>query len=244
MLDAIDHKFPPIQSPDDVQWPSPQTDKSLPASLPLARKTRMNSSLSENDDVDDDTFPSNNSFLRDYWRSIRQKYKTHIPEPSLLSASEAATLPNNWTVVNISVTPDKSTLFCCRRQGGDDSSRPLTFCIPLKERREQTAGDGEEDYLTFDGAISELQDIIHSSNESTKAAVHIKSDDENARSNWWKQRGLLDVRMRELLANIEYCWLGAFKVLFFFFHPYNVVGPHLFLHSRRFSALGRRCPRK
>jgi separase len=136
-------------------------------------------------------------------------------DPGLLSSSEIATLPNNWTVVNISVTPDKSTLFCCRREGGDDSSQPLIFCIPLKGRREQAGGDDEEDHLTFDGALSELQDIIQSSNESTKAAIHVKSDDENARSNWWEQRGRLDVRMRELLENIDYCWLGAFKVLFF-----------------------------
>ena len=207
MLDAIDHKFPPVHYSDDTRWPSLRAGET-----PLAKQSRINSSDDEDDD--DIAFIDHDSFIKDYWQSIRQKYKSQILEPCLLSLSETSTLPKNWTVVNISVTPDKSTLFCCRRECGDDSSQPLVFCIPLKGRREQAAGDGEEDHLTFDAALSELQDIIHSSNESTKAAIHIKSDDENATLNWWKQRGLLDVRMRELLENIEYCWLGAFKVLF------------------------------
>lgn len=211
MLDAIDHKFPLVRSPDDVQWPSPQSNQPHSPPVPLVKKIGRTSSLSSDDDEDDADLVNEDSYVKHYWQAIRQKYQTQILEPLLLS-SEAATLPNNWTVVNISVTADKSTLLCCRREGGNDSSQPLIFCIPLKERREQAGGDG--DHLTFDGALSELQDIIHASNESTKNAVHIKPDDENARSHWWKQRGLLDVRLRELLENIEYCWLGAFKVFF------------------------------
>jgi len=140
MLDSIEHKFPPILCPDDIQWPSPHTDQPLPSPATLAKNTRMNSSVSESDD-DDTDHPNKESFVKEYWQSIRQKYKTHILDPGLLSPSEITTLPNNWMVVNISVASDRSTLLCCRREGGDDSNQPLIFCIPLKERREQAAGE-------------------------------------------------------------------------------------------------------
>ncbi|KAF8878488.1 peptidase family C50-domain-containing protein [Gymnopilus junonius] len=211
MLDAIIHKFPP-QCVDDLQWPLlsgsgsplPRSSKARPAKFSLTP-------TSESDD-EEDTLDTTQIALQDYWTSVRDKYRAQTLQPSVLSASEMAGLPASWTVINIAVTPDKSSLFISRQQGGSSAKTPLIFCIPLKGRRDHGGGD-EDEHLTFEGAIQELKDIVRASDECTKIAINIKADDDEARSNWWKERGRLDVRMRELLENIEYCWLGAFKTV-------------------------------
>ncbi|KAF8887051.1 peptidase family C50-domain-containing protein [Mucidula mucida] len=93
---------------------------------------------------------------------------------------------------------DRSTMFISRQYGGDT------------RRRDE---DNDDEHLTFHDVIAEFQDIVRSSNETTKVAVHIKSDDEEARTKWWKERGALDTRLRDLLENLEFCWLGAFKTI-------------------------------
>ncbi|KAJ3501675.1 hypothetical protein NLJ89_g9230 [Agrocybe chaxingu] len=189
MLEAIDNKFP--LPADDLQWPLLSKDgAALPHETSDAEKS-----------------------IRSYWDTVRAKYETQALDPLALSASETVGLPANWTVINMSVTADKSALFCSRREGGDHSEDPLIFCIPLKGRRDQGSSEDEEAHLTFEGTLRELQDIVRSSDECTKAAINIKSDDEEARVSWWRQRTELDMRMRQLLENIEYCWLGAFKVI-------------------------------
>ena len=77
--------------------------------------------------------------------------------------------------------------------------------------RDDWDNDDDEEYLSFDDALSEMGEIIRLSNESTKSAVNIKNDPE-ARQNWWKERAGLDTRLKELLQSIEFCWLGGFKV--------------------------------
>ena len=86
--------------------------------------------------------------------------------------------------------------------------RPLIFCLPLKGRRE-----GQEDeHLTYDDAITELKEIIRLSDEGAQQAGGVKKDDKAGRVAWWKGRTDLDKRLKELLTDIEFCWLGAFKV--------------------------------
>lgn len=63
------------------------------------------------------------------------------------------------SVVHINVTSDKSTLFISRQRGGAESS-PLIFCIPLKVRRDNGAGDEGENHLLLEDALDELRDII------------------------------------------------------------------------------------
>lgn len=117
--------------------------------------------------------------------------------------------PPHWTVVYVSLTPDKSTLFISRQ---NISSEPLMFCVPLKGRRES---DGEE-HLTFDDAVKELAEIIRLSNQGTRNAVNVRNDDPQARTARWAERNVLDKRMQALLENIEFCWLGAIKVSILF----------------------------
>lgn len=64
----------------------------------------------------------------------------------------------------------------------------------------------------LEDALHELREIVRLSDEGTRRAVHVKSDDPQARADWWAERAALDKRLQALLENIEFCWLGAFKV--------------------------------
>lgn len=72
---------------------------------------------------------------------------------------------------------------------------PFVFCIPLRGRRETA----DEEHFTFDDAITELKDIIQSSDEGTRQASNINSDDKEGKAAWWAERKRLDQRMKELL---------------------------------------------
>lgn len=212
MLEAIEHKTL-RQAPDDLQWPILSEDgECLPSPSTSNVDKGRRFALAPQSDSEDEDSNAKADALKNYWNSVRTKYKGQLLTSSVLAKSETTELPDNWTIINISITPDKATLFISRQESGPDSPEPLVFCIPLKGRRDHGSGEDEENHLTFDAATEEFRDIVRSSDECTKSAITIKADDDEARSNWWKQRGALDVRMRELLENIEYCWLGAFKV--------------------------------
>lgn len=214
MLIAIQHKIP-MGCLDDLEWPRLAEDGAVLPQLKTSKSTRSNIALSLSDSEDDGV--SGDSQARDrtieaYWESIRTKYQSQILDYSTLSSSRTVGLPANWTIISISVTHDNRTLFISRQEGGTNPTDPLIFCVPLTGRRDHGTGEDDGEQLSFEDAINELGNIVRSSDESTKIAITIKPDDEEARSNWWKQRGQLDVRMKELMENIEYCWLGAFKV--------------------------------
>jgi separase len=213
MLEAIQHKFP-YQPTDDLQWPLLNSDGvSLPRPQP---KVPRQLSFVDDLDSDEDESTTSNSPLAEYWNAVRTRYQSRILDPSSLSTSQMIGLPSNWTVIHINVTEDKSTLFITRQEGGEDCRSPLIFCVPLKGRRDSGNGQDEEEHLTFENALDELKDVVRLSDEGTKSAIHIKADDQKARTSWWKTRVELDTRMRELLENVEFCWLGAFKVRFLY----------------------------
>lgn len=219
MLEAIHHKFPRLPAADDLQWPLVTSEGNLlpPSGVDtnLAARRRVNipvDSEDEDDDAMSDLEPS--SPLKAYWDSVRARYRSYSFNPTTLSSSQTKKLPSNWTVIHINVTEDKNTLFVSRQEGGPDGDG-LVFSVPLRSRRDTGNGDDEEDYLSFDNAIEKLREIVRLSDEGTKAAIHVKPDDDEARAAWWKQRAELDSRLKTLLENIEFCWFGAFKVNFF-----------------------------
>ena len=108
-------------------------------------------------------------------------------------------------VISITLTDDKTALLISRRR---PKHEPIVFYVPLKGRREEES----EEHFSFDDAYSELNEILDLSKEGTSGAAAIKSEDREAKAEWWAQRKALDMRLRELLENIEFCWLGAFKV--------------------------------
>lgn len=133
----------------------------------------------------DDEDSIDDKSLKQYWEFTSKKYQAQTFDVTGFSASQTKLLPKNWTVVSISVTEDRNTMFITRQRTEQD---PLIFCLPLKGRR-----DSEDDeHLTFDDALSELRDIIHMSDESTRQAVNVKKDDKDARAAWWASRADLD----------------------------------------------------
>ncbi|KAI0634651.1 peptidase family C50-domain-containing protein [Trametes polyzona] len=205
MLDVIRHKFLNMSGMDDTQWPRITPNGSplppQPKSRPAGRVSYSILSDSEDDEPMDDVD------LKAYWQAIAKRYEAQCFDVSKMSVNQADQLPPHWTVVNVSITEDRHTMFITRQRAGH---KPLIFCLPLKGRRE-----GQEDeYLTYEDAVRELQDIIRSSDEGTRQAADVKKDDRSARMAWWKARSELDGRLRELLADIEFCWLGAFKTIF------------------------------
>jgi separase len=217
MLECIESKFIDAQKHDDLQWPLMTPSG---ARLPISesktaarrRVARFQDDADDSDDSDQDA-PDLNA----YWKHIRSRYESN-------DLGDAATLhlpplPQNWSVVHISVTQDKSTLFISRQRGATAAAKdgggepPLMFCVPLKNRRESGTGEESDGQLTFDDAIEELHTIVRLSDESTRSAITVRNGgDEEDRKKWWGDRSDLDTRMKTLLENMEFCWLGAFKV--------------------------------
>jgi separase len=191
MLEAIGSKFPNV-SHDDLAWPilSPN-GSALPPSTPAKSHTNK-----DEPDFDEE--------YREYWKTVNDKHSAAKFDPELLSRSIAERLPHNWTVVSISVSEDHRTIFVSRQR---PHRQPLLFTIPLEGRRE-----GEEEGITFQGALAEFEEIIRLSDETTRSAEHVTKTDRRQRCDWWAERTKLDSRLRELLENIEFCWLGVFKV--------------------------------
>lgn len=212
MLEVIEHKYPVFY--DDLHWRTINKD-GTPLSRPTPPRGLVRStSLDSDDEGDDENAVDNISSLKDYWHSVKVRYQAQSFTDAQ-STPQLDLVPASWTIVHINVTEDKNTLFISRQEGGVASKEPLIFRVPLKGRRDNGSGDDDDEYLTFEDALSELKDIVRLSDEGTKAAINIKSDDVAGRTCWWKQRGDLNTRMKELLDNIEFCWLGAFKVRIF-----------------------------
>lgn len=199
MLEAIPHKFADVNA-DDLQWPIMTTDGS-PLAADLRQRNPSGTSIPCSFDSDD------NDAQRSYWSALEKKYTCLVLSPSsLLQATPK--LPRNWTVIHITLTPDKSSMLISRLH--TPSSQPLLFCVPLRGRRD--TDDNDESRLMLEDALNELREIVRLSDEGTRRAAHVKSDDLQARAGWWAERAALDQRLQALLENIEFCWLGAFKV--------------------------------
>ncbi|KAI0064205.1 hypothetical protein BV25DRAFT_1914431 [Artomyces pyxidatus] len=202
MLEVVLNKFPKAELPDDLCWPVLSGTKS-----PVPSKSRKRPLLASPFDSDsEDTADSDDTALKLYWESIREKYQQQSFEFDNLAHSKADDLPDNWTIVHICVMEDKSSMLISRQRA---KHAPLILCLPLKGRRES---EGDE-HLSFEDALTELHDIIRLSDDGTKQAANVKKHDQAARAAWWADRMALDKRMQELLESIEFCWLGAFKTV-------------------------------
>ena len=192
MLEAIKSKFPD-PSQDDLVWPI-LSPNGFAVSPPISMKSQMNG---DEPDFDGE--------YREYWSGVKQNHSTARFDPDILCQDIVGRLPHNWTVISISVSEDRRTIFVSRQR---PHREPLLFSIPLEGRRE-----GEEEAITFQGALDEFEEIIRLSDETTRSAENITKTDRRQRCNWWAERTKLDTRLRELLGKIEFCWFGGFKVL-------------------------------
>ncbi|KAF7793317.1 hypothetical protein EIP86_004429 [Pleurotus ostreatoroseus] len=201
MLEVVRFKFPEVDH-DDSQWPLITANGSpLP---PKKARSKLRFDLVNAEDSDEEALDGIST--KAYWDYVKKKYESYVCGAGNLSRSQQDDLPRNWTVINISVTDDKNTMFVTRQRPGRD---PLIVCIPLKGRRE----NDEEEQLGFNDVLAELKEIIQLSDEGTRQACSVR-DDREQRAAWWADRIALDKRLKELLENIEFCWLGAFKAIF------------------------------
>lgn len=140
---------------------------------------------------------------RDYWLRVAERH-SYTSASSDMQTPEARDLPPNWTVVTINLSEDCGTLYLSRVQR---DRPPLIFSLPLDRqgRREE-----EDETFTFAKALAELREIIQTSDAIAQDAKNIEGKE--GRAGWWNKRKELDTRMKDLLANIEFCWLGAAKV--------------------------------
>ena len=220
LVDAILFKFSDPCDRDDTQWPSEtviekQTVTRARNHLKTKESGKKGLFAEISDDEEKESSPERDQFQR-YWSHILRKYQNMSFIQPENSSSDIDALPDNWMVLSISLTEDKTALLISRQR---PKHEPIVLYIPLKGRREEDS----EEHFAFEDATSELQDILQQSRESTKQVSQIKSDDKEAKAEWWAQRKVLDLRMKELLENIEFCWLGAFKVRCSFLAPYILV---------------------
>ena len=203
LLECIDRKFSNKPS-DDLEWRvMSATGSPLRSSQIRARRGAL--LFTGSDDDDESSGEEGNVSMTGYWREVQDRYRSECCDPVSLAISQADVLPLNWTVISVTVTEDRNTMIISRQR---PHRTPLVFYLPMnrQERRE----DGGEDNFTYASAIEELESIIDASNATARNAIDVSSKAD--RKAWWEERTSLDNRLRTLLENVEFCWLGVFKV--------------------------------
>ncbi|KAG8885856.1 hypothetical protein FRB98_001569 [Tulasnella sp. 332] len=207
LMECIDYKFRSLMASDDLTWRAMNTN-GLPLHTGISVAKRM-LFTNESDDEGDNEEPDQERSLQAYWQSVKTRYRTETMDAASLAAPQVDHLPESWTVIHISVSDDKETLYISRQR---PHSEPLIFCLPLNRQGKRDGIDGDEEGFSYDKAIEEMNDIIRLNDETAKSAKDLV--DKEARVGWWADRTRLDGRIKALLENIEYCWLGAFKTIF------------------------------
>ena len=161
--------------------------------------------FAENSDEEDEDEPRPTPEA--YWQSVKNRYKAETIDPAALATPQVDVLPAHWTVISISVTDDKRTILISRQR---PHAEPLIFCLPLDRQGRREGEVNEEEHFSYETAVQEFLSIIHDSNEMTQNAKKMVTKED--RVEWWATRVKLDERMKALVENIEYCWLGGFKV--------------------------------
>lgn len=175
--------------------------------------------FSESDDDDDDASGTPSISMKTYWYDVRERYRTETCDAVSLATSPVDVLPDHWTVVTISLTEDRSTLIVSRQRPRRD---PVIVYLPVN--RQDRRDEGGDDRFTWEMAIDELESIIQTNNETTRISRNIV--EREGRIAWWSERVGLDQRLKSFVDNVEYCWLGVFKVC----PTYRYDQRHLHIH--------------
>lgn len=186
---------------NDTSWPTSNTAASTLSMKSQHRTIDLFSKLDGNDQKD-----AIKDKIQAYWSALEEKYHPNSLTAGL-KVEHLNQLPTTWTIVALCLSEDKDHLFISRFR---PQSEPALLCIPLQRasRIESQSTNG----FTFDDATKEMQDIVHLSSRNGKRAAEIVDQGKEVRSEWWSERRALDDRLQTLLENMEYCWLGAFKV--------------------------------
>jgi len=145
------------------------------------------------------------SQINDHNEGVERRRQTR-PDCGLFNQPDLSSMPDDWCAISINVTEDQTTMFISRSQR---NRQPVIFTLPLDRQGKR---EEEEECFTLDAALTELRQIIRESDTTARSARDIDRTNKAAKTQWWAERKALDQRLQELLDNIEFCWLGAFKV--------------------------------
>ncbi|KAG9531985.1 hypothetical protein KCU93_g1570, partial [Aureobasidium melanogenum] len=116
-------------------------------------------------------------------------------------------IPHSWTAVSVTLSEDQNELYIVRYRA---NHAPFLLRLPMTRNKMQDIEDDEESpTFDFESGKAELQEIIELSNYSCSKPP--SSMTQEAKQSWWDEREALDLRMQELIINIENIWLGGFK---------------------------------
>lgn len=199
MLECIEQKLE--RSQNDLEWPSIGGTNLLASDTSVPARPRQRSLFDE-----PDVFEKTDDETREFWLAAWRRHKA-ISLEQILESRALEQLPDNWSIINISVSASEDSLLISRSRPGQQS---LLFCVPLN-RSNRNEADDASDRLSVEAAITELNDIMESGRKNGKRAGEVAGKARELRANWWSERMELDQRLCDLLGNIEFCWLGAFK---------------------------------
>lgn len=108
-------------------------------------------------------------------------------------------IPENWAVVSLDICSVTGDLMVTRHLS---LGVPLALNIPV---------DRLKDGTRFEDLLKALAHIIDESNKSTKSETTSQVKTKEDRMNWWRIRFDLDLRLQELLQNVEDNLLGGLR---------------------------------
>ncbi|KAI5197644.1 hypothetical protein E4T39_07208 [Aureobasidium subglaciale] len=116
-------------------------------------------------------------------------------------------IPSSWTAVSLTLSEDHNELYIVRYRANQS---PFLLRLPMtRNKMQDIEGDEQSPPFDFESGKSELQEIIELSNYSCSKPPSAMTQE--AKQSWWDEREALDLRMQELIVNIENIWLGGFK---------------------------------
>ncbi|KAK0623465.1 peptidase family C50-domain-containing protein [Immersiella caudata] len=115
-------------------------------------------------------------------------------------------IPKMWSVISLSLSENNHDLCITKLQSGHT---PFVIRLPLERA---SSRDADTEVFNFQQGRTELLEIIKMANDSCHTAKDMTV--KGAKSAWWQDRETLDLRLKDLLANIEQIWLGGFRGIF------------------------------
>ncbi|KAL5390898.1 hypothetical protein DPSP01_001397 [Paraphaeosphaeria sporulosa] len=139
------------------------------------------------------------------WPKLTGKQR-FIASPTDFQHDYIDIIPETWCVVSLALSEEQDELYITRYQR---NTSPFVLRLPLARH---SSRDLDEEEFTFADGKRELEEIIELSDFTTRNAKDLTSRE--GRRQWWEDREALDVKLRELLLNIEKIWLGGFRGIF------------------------------
>ncbi|KFY46711.1 hypothetical protein V495_02284 [Pseudogymnoascus sp. VKM F-4514 (FW-929)] len=115
-------------------------------------------------------------------------------------------IPSAWKVVSVMLSESRDELVLAKFEAGHS---PFILRVPLERN---SSRDADEEVFGFDQGKAELHEIIDLANSSAHGGRDVSTRE--GKVAWWAERDELNVRLKELLENVEKVWLGGFKGIF------------------------------